>query len=150
MKICGVFIAHFIELIHVLSFLCFGILAVLLQTMLKFISEWVLSQFPPTIEFFQFFNLRICNKFVLCVAEMSFCNCFNPMQFRTGTDRKWHANIFKSCFVQSSSIMNMFKLIDLCSGKENAVKYLQNKDILHRTNMRMRLVTINCFVKIEC
>ena len=57
-------------------------------------------QFPPILEFlhFSFFSLRIGIKFLLCVVEMSFCNCLNPIQFWSGTDRKLYASVLETLF----------------------------------------------------
>ena len=78
----------------------------------------VFFQFPQPLSF-ELFNLRICIKFLLCVAQMSFCNCSNPMQFTSGsvfplTTKKFQQNsenrITKKNLNanQKSSILNLF------------------------------------------
>ena len=50
-----------------------------------------------------------------CVSAIVSIQCFSSGMELTGSEG--HANIFVTlfCFVHSSSIMNMFKLVDLCS-----------------------------------
>ena len=75
------------------------------------------SSFPQPLSF-ELFNLRICIKFLLCVAQMSFCNCSNLMQFTSGsvfplTTKKFQENyenlITKNLNAnQKPSILNLF------------------------------------------